>query len=79
MKVPSGYSSNIQGRINMKEKKFTNLKSQDCPLEERVASIEGALAASHQQQEAPSVPNMESSPGSQCRNNIASTELPAGD
>jgi hypothetical protein len=30
MKVPSGYSSNIQGRINMKEKKFTNLKSHDC-------------------------------------------------
>jgi hypothetical protein len=29
MKVPSGYSSNIQGRINMKEK-FTNLKSHDC-------------------------------------------------
>ena len=27
MKVPSGYSSNMQGRINMKEKKFTNLKS----------------------------------------------------
>jgi Transposase family tnp2/Domain of unknown function (DUF4218)/Transposase-associated domain/Domain of unknown function (DUF4216) len=30
IKVPSGYSSNIQGRINMKEKKFTNLKSHDC-------------------------------------------------
>ena len=30
MKVHSGYSSNIQGRINMKEKKFTNLKSHDC-------------------------------------------------
>ena len=29
MKVPSGYSSNMQGRINMKEKKFTNLKSHD--------------------------------------------------
>jgi hypothetical protein len=29
MKVPSGYSSNIKGRINMKEKKFTNLKSHD--------------------------------------------------
>ena len=28
--VPSRYSSNIQGRINMKEKKFTNLKSHDC-------------------------------------------------
>jgi hypothetical protein len=28
-KVPSGYSSNIQGRINLKEKKFTNLKSHD--------------------------------------------------
>ena len=30
MKVPSSYSSNMQGRINMKEKKFTNLKSHDC-------------------------------------------------
>jgi hypothetical protein len=30
MKVPSRYFSNIQGRINMKEKKFTNLKSHDC-------------------------------------------------
>jgi len=30
MKVPSGYSSNMQGRIIMKEKKFTNLKSHDC-------------------------------------------------
>ena len=30
MKVPSGYSSNMQRRINMKEKKFTNLKSHDC-------------------------------------------------
>jgi hypothetical protein len=29
MKVPSGYSSNIQERINMKDKKFTNLKSHD--------------------------------------------------
>jgi hypothetical protein len=30
MKVPFEYSTNIQGRINMKEKKFTNLKSHDC-------------------------------------------------
>ena len=30
IKVPSGYSSNIQGRLNMKKKKFTNLKSHDC-------------------------------------------------
>ena len=30
IKVPSGYSSNIKGIINMKEKKFTNLKSHDC-------------------------------------------------
>ena len=30
MNVLSGYSSNMQGRINMKEKKFTNLKSHDC-------------------------------------------------
>jgi len=32
MKVPSGYSSNIQGRINMKGKKFTNLKPHDCHI-----------------------------------------------
>ena len=32
MKVPSGYSSNIPGRINTKEKKFTNLKSHDCHI-----------------------------------------------
>ena len=32
IKVPSGYSSNIQGigMINMKEKKIQNLKSHDC-------------------------------------------------
>ena len=32
IKVPSGYSSNMQGRINMKEKKFTKLKSHDCHI-----------------------------------------------
>lgn len=30
MKVPSGFSSNIKGIINMGEKKFQNLKSHDC-------------------------------------------------
>ena len=30
IKVPSGLSSNIKGIINMIEKIFTNLKSQDC-------------------------------------------------
>jgi hypothetical protein len=30
MKVPSGYSSNIKGIINMKDKKFTNLKAHVC-------------------------------------------------
>jgi hypothetical protein len=30
IKVPSGYSSNIQGIINVKEKKIQNLKSHDC-------------------------------------------------
>jgi hypothetical protein len=30
MKVPSGYSSNIKGIINMKDKKFTNLKAHNC-------------------------------------------------
>jgi hypothetical protein len=32
MKVPSGYSSNIKGIINMKDKKFTNLKDHDCHM-----------------------------------------------
>jgi hypothetical protein len=32
MKVPSGYSSNIKGTINMKDKKFTNLKAHDCHM-----------------------------------------------
>jgi hypothetical protein len=30
IKVPSGYSSNIKGILNMPEKKFTNLKSHEC-------------------------------------------------
>ena len=30
IKVPSGFSSNIKGIINMTEIKFQNLKSQDC-------------------------------------------------
>ena len=30
MKVPTGFSSNIKGIINMPEKKFQNLKSHDC-------------------------------------------------
>jgi hypothetical protein len=32
MKVPSRYSSNIKGIINMKDKKFTNLKAHDCHM-----------------------------------------------
>jgi hypothetical protein len=32
MKVPSGYSSNIKGVINMKDKKLTNLKAHDCHM-----------------------------------------------
>src|SRR3954464_10199001 len=30
MKVPTGFSSNIKGIINIPEKKFQNLKSHDC-------------------------------------------------
>jgi hypothetical protein len=30
IKVPSGFSSNIKGIINVSEKKFINLKSHDC-------------------------------------------------
>jgi hypothetical protein len=47
-------------------------------LEELVASIEGAMAASQRLQEAPSAPNMESSRSSQHRSSVASTEHPAG-
>jgi hypothetical protein len=32
MKNPSGYSSNIKGIINMKDKKFTNPKAHDCHM-----------------------------------------------
>src|SRR3989337_2063949 len=32
IKVPSGFSSNIKGIINMPEKKFQNLKSHDCHM-----------------------------------------------
>ena len=32
IKVPSDYSSNIKGIINMKDKKFTNLKAHDCHM-----------------------------------------------
>jgi hypothetical protein len=32
IKVPSGYSSNIKGLINMKDKKFTNIKAHDCHM-----------------------------------------------
>lgn len=30
IKVPTGFSSNIKGIVNMKDKKFQNLKSHDC-------------------------------------------------
>jgi hypothetical protein len=30
IKVPTGFSSNIKGIINMKDKKFQNLNSHDC-------------------------------------------------
>ena len=30
IKVPSGFSSNVKGIINVAEKKFQNLKSHDC-------------------------------------------------
>ena len=49
-------------------------------LEQRIALIEEAMAGSSQahQQEARSAANLESSPGSQCRSSVASTEHPAG-
>jgi hypothetical protein len=32
IKVPTGFSSNIKGIVNMKDKKFQNLKSHDCHM-----------------------------------------------
>jgi hypothetical protein len=32
IKVPTGFSSNIKGIVNMKEKKFQNIKSHDCHM-----------------------------------------------
>ena len=49
-----------------------------CALEEQVAAVEGALAASQQQQDARSVAHLDSSPGSQRRSSVASTEQPTG-
>ena len=48
-------------------------------IEERIASIEGVMAASKpQQQEARSAANLESSLGSHCHSSVASTEHTAG-
>ena len=47
-------------------------------LEERVAAVKGALAASQQQQDARLVAHLDSSPGSKRRSSVASTEQPAG-
>jgi hypothetical protein len=32
IKVPSGFSSNVKGIINVAQKKFLNLKSHDCHM-----------------------------------------------
>jgi hypothetical protein len=45
--VPSGFSSNIKGIINMSEKKFQNLKSHDCHVIKSPSF--GALRVVHQQ------------------------------
>ncbi|RLN33325.1 transposon protein, putative, CACTA, En/Spm sub-class [Panicum miliaceum] len=75
-----GFSADIdtyQSRIRRKAEEAKNVRA----LEERVATIESALAASKGQQDAPSVPNVESSPGlsSQRRSSVASTEHLAAD
>ena len=46
IKVPSGFSSNIKGIINMTEQKFQNLKSHDCHviMTQLSGCIEGASA-----------------------------------
>ena len=74
-----GFSADIetyQSRYRKKAEQEDKMRA----LEQRIASIEGVMAASSQahQQEARSAAKLESSPGSQHRSSIASTEHPAG-
>lgn len=46
IKVPSGYSLNINGIINVQDKKFTNLKSHECHMlmiESLLVALKGIL------------------------------------
>ena len=68
-----GFSADINTYRSQSGKKAAEMAA----LAERVATIESQLAASSRQQDAASVPNVESSPGSQHRSSVASTEPPS--
>ena len=79
IKVPSGFSSNIKGIINMPEKKFQNLKSHDCHVIMKATAsgcIEGAstgkLPISHC--EAMCIPQCNLSEGDRSRNRTKAKE-----
>ena len=73
-----GFSADIEA-YRCRSRKKAEHEDKMRVLKERVASIEGAMAASQpHQQEARSAANLESSPGSQRRSSVASTEHPAG-
>ena len=74
-----GFSADIETyRSRSRKKAEQEDKMRD--LEQRIASIEGAMAGSSQayQQKARSAANLESSPGSQRLSSVASTEHPTG-
>ena len=74
-----GFSADIE---TYRSRSWKKAEQQDKirALEQRIASMEDVMAASSQthQQEARSAANLESSPGSQRRSSVASTEHPAG-
>ena len=74
-----GFSADIE-TCRSRSRKKSEQEDKMRALEQKIASIEGAMAASQQQQEeARSAAHLESSPSSQCRSSVASTEHPATD
>ena len=72
------FSADIETYRNRSRKKAEH-EDKMRAIEERIASIEGVMAASKpQQQEARSAANLESSLGSHCHSSVASTEHTAG-
>ena len=68
-----GFSADLDTYRSRAKNKAEN-KEKMRALEEWVAAVEGALAASQQQQDARSVAHLDSSPGSQRRSSVTSTE-----